>query len=138
MRSGPITGSIGESWPLFVPFDDDPASCPLGISHGAGCQNFVTVGLSVIVMTWSSWRCVIRDTRNGRSGAGQMWRAYHLPGPCSRSAHAQPPPVPRLDGLAGPALSRICARRAWCLDDPLGCRGVMGRLMGGVGPDLPP
>jgi hypothetical protein len=40
MRMGPITGSIGESWPLFVPFDDDPVSCPLGDSHGAGCQNF--------------------------------------------------------------------------------------------------
>ena len=40
--------------------------------------------------------------------------------------------------LPAPALSRLCAHRAWCLDDPLGCRGVMGRLMGGVGPALHP
>jgi hypothetical protein len=44
MRMGPITGSIGESWPLFVPFDDDPVSCPPGDSHGTGCQNFLRVG----------------------------------------------------------------------------------------------
>jgi hypothetical protein len=40
--------------------------------------------------------------------------------------------------LPAPALSRMCAHRALCLDDQLGCRGVMGRFMGGVGPDLPP
>ncbi len=40
--------------------------------------------------------------------------------------------------LPAPALSRMCAHRAWCLDDQLGCRGVMGPLMGGVGPDLHP
>jgi hypothetical protein len=37
-----------------------------------------------------------------------------------------------------PALSRLCAHRVWCFDDPLGCRGVMERLTGGVGPALPP
>jgi hypothetical protein len=46
MRMGPITGSIGESWPLFVPFDDDSVSCPPGDSHGAGCQNFLRVGVT--------------------------------------------------------------------------------------------
>jgi hypothetical protein len=61
----------------------------------------VTVGLGMIISTCSSWRCVIRDARNGRFGAGQMWRAHQLPGPCSRSAYAQPPSVPRLDGLTG-------------------------------------
>ena len=40
--------------------------------------------------------------------------------------------------LPAPALSRLCAHQAWCLDDPVGCRGVMVRLMGGVGPVLPP
>jgi hypothetical protein len=30
MRIGPITGSIGKSWPLFVAFDDDSVSCPPG------------------------------------------------------------------------------------------------------------
>jgi hypothetical protein len=40
--------------------------------------------------------------------------------------------------LPASAVSRMCAHRAWCLDDPLGCRGVRGRLMGGVGPALPP
>jgi hypothetical protein len=32
MRIGPITGSIGKSWPLFVAFDDDPVSCSPGRS----------------------------------------------------------------------------------------------------------
>src|SRR5262245_54020369 len=40
--------------------------------------------------------------------------------------------------LPAPALSRLWAHRAWCLDDPLGCRDVMGGLRCGVGPDLPP
>jgi hypothetical protein len=58
-------------------------------------------GLGVIISTCLSWRCVIREVCHDRSGAGQMWRAHHLPGPCSRSAHTQPPPVPLLDGLTG-------------------------------------
>ena len=40
--------------------------------------------------------------------------------------------------LPAPALSRMCAHRALCLNDQLGCRGAMGRLMGGVGPALHP
>jgi hypothetical protein len=40
--------------------------------------------------------------------------------------------------LPASAVSRMYAHRALCLDDQLGCRGVMGRLMGGVGPALPP
>jgi len=30
MRMGPITGSIGESWPLVVPFDEHAFLCPPG------------------------------------------------------------------------------------------------------------
>ena len=46
------------------------------------------------------------------SGTGPMGRAHQLPGPCSRSAHAQPPPVPLLDGLTGPRpLADVCPPR---------------------------
>jgi hypothetical protein len=46
MRMGPITGSIGESWPLFVPLEDDPVSCPLDDSEGIKGVNFLALGVT--------------------------------------------------------------------------------------------
>jgi len=75
LRIDPITGGISVSWPLFVPSDEHALWSPLGDSNGARCQNFVTVGLCVIIMTWASWRCVMTRVHDSLSSAGKMGEA---------------------------------------------------------------
>jgi hypothetical protein len=45
---------------------------PLGDSHGARSQNFLRVGLSVMVNTCSSWRCAMRKAHDSLSSAGEL------------------------------------------------------------------
>jgi hypothetical protein len=40
MRIGPITGSIGESWPLLVPVDEHTVSSPPGRPRGHQIAEF--------------------------------------------------------------------------------------------------
>jgi hypothetical protein len=72
----------GEEWsthgiyrgrlPLFAAVDEPLVSCPLGDSHGARCQNLVTVGGGRRMGTRSSLRCAMSQVHDQRSSAGEM------------------------------------------------------------------
>jgi hypothetical protein len=48
---------------------------PVGDSEGTKGQNLLTVGLSVMVNTCSSWRCAMSKAHDSLSSAGEMGEA---------------------------------------------------------------
>jgi hypothetical protein len=72
VRSSPIIRSIGEDYHCLSLSMSIRSRAPLGDSHGTRCQNFLRVGLSVMVNTCSSWRCAMSKTHDSLSSAGEI------------------------------------------------------------------